>query len=313
MAQRKNDYRLTRQGKGISIAPRPDEIIATFDNLCPNCQETCTHEKIKRLTPLGNGKEAYQLRCTNCGFKRFDEFVDRSNYKSQSAKKGRVVQAFQEYLWDWLREHIEEVIFLEVPEKINIFKGRMGTPRRHKGKPVFSSNFLHPDFIRYLDTPEYIKILSTKLKELEKDDIEVFDFILFRGWGYSFPQMDDTGHFAPHKLCRHQKPKLGRPSRTSSDYCIALNRRATRFLVESIPDNLLDTFGTNNEIKTAVGVITGNARDAARNERVICPRCSGKDENCILCRQRKGKWDGTIPKWLQDKYLKKVANGKWKE
>lgn len=305
MAKRRNDYRLTRRGKSIDPSKSTKKVVFTIDRLCSNCQQECQQEKIENYAP--NGKMAYQWRCSGCGITRFAEYADRSNYNKPDSRKGRLVQSFQEYLWGWLDEHIEKVLFLELPHKINLFRGKIGFPRRHKGKPVFSSNELHPDFLRYLDTPEYIKRLSKAVKSLEDNDPETFDFIVLRAMGYSFTQIDDANHF-PRPLTKPMRSSIiGHGSYERTPYCIKLNKRATTFLIESIPDDLLNTFGTKDMIDAVKSTIgkgdNTRPRDVVRWERVTCPKCNGKDLACLLCK------DGTVPRWLCNKYQEKIANG----
>lgn len=306
MAKRRNDYRLTKRGFGIDTFKGSENIAFAFEAICPNCHEKCEQQKIERYAE--KGKKAYQLHCSNCGFRRFDEYVDRSNYKRSDAKKGRLVQAFKEYLWDWLSEHIETILSFEIPNKINLFVGRMGTPRRHKGKPVFSSSELHPEFLRYLDTPEYIKQLSHAIHCLEGDDPESFDFIILRAMGYSLPLIDE-GDFFPGKLTKPRKTSVrDKNGYTRTDYCLILERKATDFFIHSIPPDLLKTFGTKNEID-AIFTVTERSKRKYGDERVTCPKCDGKDSSCSLCRTRQRRWDGTVPSWLHNKYHERIASG----
>lgn len=311
MAKRRDDYRITRAGAGARFS----EIVAdTFEGLCPNCQTKCEQQKVEKFAP--NGKKAYQLRCSNCGFKRFKEYVDRSNYKSPEAKKGRLIQVFQEFLWDWMMEHFEEIMTFQPPHKINLFRGKVGSPRRHKNKPFFSSNELHPDFIKYLDTPEYIKRLSQALKDLGTDDPQTCDFILFRAMGYSFQQMDAEKHFAlPLTKPIRKSRSVGHGSLERTEYSRTLNRRATAFLIASIPEDLLNTFVSKDALDAALSTVgqggkyTASRDDFNGNERVTCPKCGGKDKACSLCSIGRRAWDGTIPVWLEKKYQEKIARG----
>lgn len=297
MAKRHNDYRLTRRNLGVDISKEKDKVVQTFWADCPNCQRRARHSKLEKYTK--NMKQTYQLRCDDCGFKRFWGFVDKSNANSPQAVKGRLIQGFQEYLWDWVREHIEKIIEFEFPEKINIFRGKMGSPRRHKGKPTYSSDDFHPDFLRYIETPEYIKGLSQALKDLETNDPELFDFFFFRASGLSFKEISKTRHFS--EVTKERKG-LGHGGTQPTEYTRMMNRKALFFLVRSIPRDLLETFESG---RRAIDEILNDTskRNPENWERVICPKCNANDPDCNLCR------DGTIPRWILYRYQKKIAEG----
>lgn len=299
MAKQRNDYRLLRHGKGVDLSKQGAEIIVSFEKVCRFCSTKSKHNKTKRLAETGQW--VYSFQCTNCGEKSFGGRVD-SHRNEPHAIKGQLIKNFKEYLWDWVREHIETVVLIEFPNKINIFKGKIGTPRRHKGKPAYSSSDLHPDFIKYLDTPDYIKQLKQALKCLESDNPELFDYFFFRAAGYSFKQIHDTNHFGPLLKYNTGARAIKNGKYEPNGHCQKLNGRVDRFLMGAIPKDLLPTFSGGQE---AVDEILNIEMD----QRFTCPKCNASDPNCTLCRARKRKWDGTVPKWLLDSYERRIADG----
>lgn len=197
---------------------------------------------------------------------------------------------------------------MEFPEKINIFTGKRGSPRRHKGKSIYSSSELHPDFLKYLETPEYIKRLSRALEDLKSSDPELFDYFFFRAAGYSFKQIQDTEHFSRAITKPTSAKREHRGEYEPTEYCRVLNLRVTRFLLESIPEDLLKTF-SGGEQAISKTLEQSSRNDPERHERVTCPKCGGTTPDCTLCRIKARPWDGTIPKWLFDSYQKRIAEG----
>lgn len=303
MSKRRDDYRLLRSGRGLEKVS--GEILGRFQKVCRFCSVKSWHNKTKRLAETGQW--VYSLQCDNCGEKSFGGKVD-SQRDTLSAVKGELIKGFRKHLWDWVRDNIEEVVQIEFPDKINIFKGKIGTPRRHKGKPVYSSNDFHPDFLRYLGTPEYIKRLKEALRDLESINSKLFDFFFFRAAGYSFKEMHDSDHFGPLVKFNTGAQAIKSGPYEPNGHCKTLAQQVDFFLIRSIPEDLLGTFEGG---RLAVDMILSSTalKDSVNNERVICPKCNASDPECSLCRSRKRQWDGTIPRKLLDFYQKKIARG----
>lgn len=275
---------IIRQGQGGWTKPKPVE---TFYRKCPFCLTKTEHGLYHSHM---NGHPSSYQQCHKCGRKHTSRKLN-----SKPDKRATNIKTRNEQVWGWLRNNLTGIMEYNPVPKFMLYKGTIGNPRRHKGKS-FSIVDLHPEFIKYLQTPEAIKYAHDMFSILWEQDKALYAYIYLRAAGYSYAEIDKSG-LVPARLCKRKNGKL-----IQTDSTVIWNQRALNFILEVLPDELTKYWGD----------IESKRRAIDRNSRVACPKCDGQDNQCNLCNNAKRKWDGTIPKWLAISYHKRIeAGGTW--
>lgn len=305
MTKHNRDYRTTRHGRGLDLDKPYDNVIGEEIRYCPGCSRNTNQQKI---TLIEKGRPGYRFRCSDCGLKTFGGWDDQRGDPELNASSDQI-QKMNNELWEWVMENIDAALEYSPPYKIHIFVGKIGHRVRHKGKPAFSNSVLAPELLEFMRTPLSIKRLGEALARLRHKDEYLYYFIVLRGMGYSYAQMDDLEYF-PYVFTRRGKNRLGHSTLEVAESGRSFNRRAIDFLFNCLTERDIASLTPQHRLNLFVN---SNAKQKGRDKRVICPRCSGTDSKCTLCRTRNQKWDGTVPQFMADMYRTKIADGTWRE
>lgn len=216
--------------------------------------------------------------------------------KSELEQRSIKIQKIYQSLWKWLRKHLDEVLeFDPYPDKMHYASGRVGYSKGSKGKPGYGGEY-HREFIRYVETPETIKRYHKALSNLYNSDKELYTYIFLKASGLTNHQIDEA------KVIQYPltKRKEGKSGVMSTEAGRRFNLRACEYLAKYLPDGLMIGIGVPKILDEKP-----MERREKRRKRVKCPNCEGVGGDCSLCN------DGTVPRWLAEKYQEKVSDGTW--
>ena len=206
---------------------------------------------------------------------------------SKKEKRAKSISRVMQHIWRWMGYNIDALLEFDPAPPLHIARGNIGRGKRNLGKPHFTGEF-HPAFIRYLNTPDYIKSLSMLLRRVHAKDPDLYLFMVLRSQGYTYREMEETGLF---------RYKMWREKREPTGSAIKKNRKSIYLLMGLLPDSVLAGFSD--------GLVTEVRALAAKRQTgktwFPCPRCEG--QGCELCRE------GIVPKAIKNAYLRVTAAG----
>ena len=221
-------------------------------------------------------------------------------------------------IYRWLRINLDKIAkYEETPTMMKIGRGTIGV---NSGSSWGQE--LHPDFLAYLDTPEYIRKLSKAMKELKNTDEKLYVYITLRGYGLSNRKIElvSQEYGIPIHLL---KIRVGRNNTPSKEY-YKLRLLAFEFFLSCLPQDKLEEWNikiiTQDLIekkddywakrkRNHIELAKQGLVDWSRRPRVVCPVCGGDNNSCYLCAYEDPRclhpreWDGTVTKWVYKKYM----------
>lgn len=294
MSKRLHDYRLVRHG----LFEHKSTAIEIHTMHCPLCKALCDHNLYHGKD---KGRSMEYLKCQRCKGNHHAKYLDTEGPDERSLK----IQALNAQIWGWLKNRFDDIITFHIPEKMHISKGVIGHSKRNKGKPAFNASWLHPEFMAFLETSEAITLMRQVLNQLYHNDRELYYFIYLKARGATYSQISEALHGSFIK--NRDKRRVTHGGRTRTDKATIMNNRALCLIIDNLPASLIKHWGmasTRDALKNG-----RSSRKAKEHERILCPRCDGSDSECCLCRTEKHNWDGTVPRWLAEKYKKTIASG----
>lgn len=294
MGKKTQDYRLVRHG----LFEHQSTAVELHTMHCPLCKVLCEHNLYH---DRDKGRPIEYLQCQRCKGKHHVKYLDTKGPDERSLK----IQALNIQMWGWLKNRFEDILTFHIPEKMHVSKGVIGHSKRNKDKPAFNPSWLHPEFMAFLETPEAIMLMRKALDQLYHNDRGLYYFIYLRARGATYNQINEALHGKFVKS--NDKRRVTHGGRTPTDGARIMNNRALCFMIDNLPTNLSKHWGmtsTRDALKSG-----RSSKKAKERERILCPRCDGSDSECCLCRTEKRKGDGTVPRWLAEKYRRRIENG----
>lgn len=296
------DVHQIKHGLGVSGTDYDGEmVLETFTRWCPLCGIVSEHRKI--LSVL-NGKPSTFQQCWLCrGHHSTRRPQDQlSSLDSHSISVANVC----EHVWQWFGKHIQEIVSVNPGPQIHKKAGILGSPRRNKGKPAYDVESFHPEFIRYLETPQAIKAAHQMMDELFERDRQLYSFIYLKAIGYSYSQIEQA--MGIRLLTPPKKKRVGHGGAyQANDRAREWNRKAVSIILDTLPESLIQYWGIS-KARDAIHLPNSKQRaDQQRKERVVCPKCNNEksiEQLCDLCR------DGFVPRCIAKAYRQAMEEGR---
>lgn len=227
-------------------------------------------------------------------------------------KKALEIKWRNKEIWEWLSRNIDKIMDYGPIPTFQMRTGGVLGKRGYKGKPHPDMD-LHPEFLRYLETPEFIKLAHEMFKELYQKDRNLYNFTYLRAKGLTYGQIMATGAVSTN-LLKGGKEKMLVGNLERSRGASGMNRRALNFILSWLPENLKKSWGDvpNHDWEAPYKKEQAqkeNEQWRKEGERVTCPMCGGVDSECVLCSYPYRAWDGTISWRMARRYKEIVESG----